>query len=358
MGWVCGLWALCAGGKFGKIRLIKTGSAALRSSPGPVLIFLRTSEGLNVSQPAKDFKSHGQQIELLRSRGMHIEDEAAARRALERVNYYRLSGYWYPYRERSSNDGKRLDGFVNGTSFEEVFALYEFDERLRAGVFTCLTPIELAFRSTLGHELGRIDPLIHLKPNLLGPVARDPGRSAEASRIYKKWKRLFDKELSRSREDFVVHHKEKYAGQLPIWAAVEVIDWGALSYLYQLAPLGVRDTIASRIRLTAAQLGSWLRALNIVRNYSAHHARMFNRVYALKPKLPAEQDVPELVPAANAINRSFGQLTLIQYLLAELGVGDTTILPSILTTYPRTKLLSLSHMGAPTDWNKLLLWKH
>ncbi|PMD04403.1 CAAX protease, partial [Brevibacterium paucivorans] len=32
-----------------------------------------------------------------------------------------------------------------------------------------LTPIELAFRSTLGHELGRIDPLIHLKPNLLGP---------------------------------------------------------------------------------------------------------------------------------------------------------------------------------------------
>lgn len=110
MGWVCGLWALCEGGKFGKIRLIKTGSAALRSSPGPVLIFLRTSEGLNVSQPAKNFKSHGQQIELLRSRGMHIEDEAAARRALERVNYYRLSGYWYPYRERSSNDGNDSTG--------------------------------------------------------------------------------------------------------------------------------------------------------------------------------------------------------------------------------------------------------
>ncbi|WP_141759518.1 Abi family protein [Brevibacterium sp. HMSC07C04] len=175
-----------------------------------------------MAQPSKNFRSHGQQIELLRLRGMHIEDEAMARRALERVNYYRLSGYWFPYRQRSSNGGQRLDEFIAGTSFEEVLALYEFDERLRVGVST---PIELAFRSALGHELGRIDPLIHLKPNLLGPVARDPGRSAGPSRTYKKWKRRFDKELSLSREDFVVHHKEKYSGQLPIWAAVEVIDW-------------------------------------------------------------------------------------------------------------------------------------
>ena len=135
-----------------------------------------------MAQPSKNFRSHGQQIELLRLRGMHIEDEAMARRALERVNYYRLSGYWFPYRQRSSNGGQRLDEFIAGTSFEEVLALYEFDERLRVGV---LTPIELAFRSALGHELGRIDPLIHLKPNLLGPVARDPGRSAEPSRTYK-----------------------------------------------------------------------------------------------------------------------------------------------------------------------------
>ncbi|GAA1200974.1 Abi family protein [Brevibacterium paucivorans] len=123
-----------------------------------------------MSQASKIFKSHGQQIDTLRSRGMSIEDEAVARRTLERVNYYRLSGYWYPYREMSSNGGQRLDSFINGTSFEEVLALYEFDERLRAGVFTCLIPIELALRSALGHELGRIDPLIHLKPNLLGPV--------------------------------------------------------------------------------------------------------------------------------------------------------------------------------------------
>ncbi|MDK8845628.1 hypothetical protein QP888_03695 [Corynebacterium sp. MSK297] len=44
-----------------------------------------------MSQPSKIFKSHGEQIDLLRSRGMRIEDEAEARRILERVNYYRLA---------------------------------------------------------------------------------------------------------------------------------------------------------------------------------------------------------------------------------------------------------------------------
>ncbi|MDC4232742.1 Abi family protein [Actinomyces sp. B33] len=289
---------------------------------------------------------------------MHIEDEAEARRTLERVNYYRLSGYWYSYRQLSPSGSQRRDAFVEDTSFAEVAALYEFDERLRAGVFMCLTPIELAVRSTLGHELGRIDPLIHLKPELLGPVAREPGSSTDPSGTYKKWKRLYEKELSLSREDFVAHHKNKYSGQLPIWAAVEIIDWGSLSYLYQLAPIDLRDTIAARIRLTAAQLGSWLKALNIVRNYSAHHARMFNRVYTIKPKLPAQYDVPELEPAANALNRCFGQLTLIQYLLSELDVGDSTILPNVVETYPAVKVLPQSHMGVPSNWETLTLWQH
>lgn len=302
--------------------------------------------------------SYEGQIDLLRQRGMQIDDEAKAVAVLERVNYYRLSGYWYSFRELSQKNGTRLDTFADGTTFEQVLALYEFDERLRASVFKTLAPIELAIRSVLGHELGKIDPLVHLKPNLLGPIAREAGSATRPSKMYLGWIKKYEKELSLSREDFVIHHQKKYSGQLPIWAAVEIMDWGSLTYLYQLAPLEVRDVIAKQLKLTSAQLGSWLKALNIVRNYSAHHARMFNRVYALKPKLPAEKEVPELAPALNSINRSFGQLTLIQYLLKELEVGDMSILPDALKTFPHTKLLPLSHLGIPEGWSKISLWSH
>lgn len=72
----------------------------------------------------------------------------------------------------------------------------------------------------------------------------------------------------------------------------------------------VRKRIAEPCGLTGPQLESWLKFLNILRNYAAHHARMFSRVYDIKPKLNND---PKLTPVANRMNRVFGQLSMIQY---------------------------------------------
>lgn len=305
---------------------------------------------------AKAFSTHGEQIALLRARGMDLAEDTAARRILERVNYYRLSGYWYPFRAPSPEGNDRLDHFIAGTTFDDVVALYDFDERLRTAVFAALTSIELTLRSMLGHALGRIDPLIHLVPAFLGPVATHPGSDSPSSQ-YLSWHKLYDKKLAASREDFVAHHRRKYGGQLPIWAAVEVMDWGLLTYLYKLAPTSVRNALATKAGLSAAQLGSWMKALNIVRNYSAHHARMFNRVYTLKARLPRKGSHPGLDAVAPRINRCFGQLTLIQYLLTVWDIGDRTLLPQTLATYPDVWAVPIAHIGAPHNWHELSLWR-
>ena len=39
------------------------------------------------------------QIDLLKSRGMIITDEPKATSYLERLGYYRLSGYWYRFQD-------------------------------------------------------------------------------------------------------------------------------------------------------------------------------------------------------------------------------------------------------------------
>ena len=89
-----------------------------------------------------------------------------------RMNYYRLSGYWYPMRRFSQGDGTAQDEFVDGASFDLVVALYRFDEQLRHSVFIELDRVELAIRTKLGHELGRLDPLIYLDPQRLNARAR------------------------------------------------------------------------------------------------------------------------------------------------------------------------------------------
>ena len=299
---------------------------------------------------AKQFKTYSEQVDLLRSRGMSITDQARAERLLAQLNYYRLSGYWHPMRHFTA--GRACDEFANGASFDLVLALYAFDERLRHTVFIELDRIEMAVRTMLGHELGRLDPMIHLNPRQLGARARQHRKDGRT--VHEIWLMKFESAVNNSKEDFVAHHKRKYGGAMPIWAAVEVMGWGMLSYLYGMSPPPARKQIADRCALSAPQLESWLKSLNILRNLAAHHARMFNRVYDIKPKL---NDDPRLMAVAGQINRAFGQLSLIQYLHHQLRLSSADKLPKLLNTYPHNPIVSLSRTGAPSNWKDLTLWQ-
>ena len=60
----------------------------------------------------KDFKTIEEQIEILRSRGLSIEDEAEAKDFLLRNNYYRVSGYSLTLRKN--------DVFAKSATFQNI----------------------------------------------------------------------------------------------------------------------------------------------------------------------------------------------------------------------------------------------
>ena len=294
-----------------------------------------------MDEEVKAYKTYGEQLDILVGRGMDIGNRDDATEVLRRVSYYRLSGYWYPFRKITSSG--RQDEFYPGTRFGDVVALHDFDARLRAATFAALIPVELAIRALLAHELGRIDPCVHLDSSRLGPTAR----SGDG---YRRWLERYEVELASSREDFVVHHNAKYGGRLPVWAAIELLDWGSLTYLYGFAPRGVQDAVANECGLRGPQLTTWLKALNLVRNTCAHHGRLFNRVHTIVPRLPqvgVHEDLDEL---STDWSRTFGQLTLIQFLSDRLGVGRKKMLPAVLKTYPSVRAVPISHLGAPDGW--------
>ncbi|MHC8609813.1 Abi family protein (plasmid) [Paenarthrobacter ureafaciens] len=297
--------------------------------------------------PVKAYKTYEEQVDLLASRGMVIADREAAIQQLRHTNYYRLSGYWYSFRRQGPSG--REDSFYTGTTFTDVVRLYNFDASLRTATFASLAPIELALRALLGHALGTIDECAHLKPALLGPRA---GQGTS----YATWMQRYKKSLADSKEDFVKHHHAKYGGTLPVWAAVEILDWGALTYLYGFSPRQTQDHLAATFGLTAPQLESWMKSLNVLRNICAHHGRLYNKVHAIKPKLPSVGHIPELDHARHEMNRTFGQLALTQYMLRSLNVGRTQLLPAVLRSYPDVQLLPISHIGAPTNWASSPLW--
>lgn len=108
----------------------------------------------------KPWKSYPEQLQQLIQRGLIVTDTDKALHYLKRIGYYRLSGYWFPFRERSeiccplaATDGKKfkrgatnriaLDEFKASASFQNAVDLYVFDKKLRLLVMDALERIEL-----------------------------------------------------------------------------------------------------------------------------------------------------------------------------------------------------------------------
>ena len=85
----------------------------------------------------KRFKSLDEQIEILRYKGLIVQDEKYARNVLIRENYFFLNGYRYLFMKSSNN--KR---YIEGTTFEELYSLFLFDRSFRNIIFKYLLVIE------------------------------------------------------------------------------------------------------------------------------------------------------------------------------------------------------------------------
>lgn len=120
--------------------------------------------------------TYDDQVKLPCVRGMHIENQDRAKDILAWLNYYRLSGYSYPMRRFDCGTRRRFDSFIAGSSFDLVVELYKFDERLRYDVFMKLDRVEMAIRTMLGYELGRVHPLVYLDTKSLGARAEQRRR--------------------------------------------------------------------------------------------------------------------------------------------------------------------------------------
>jgi abortive infection bacteriophage resistance protein len=121
-----------------------------------------------------------QQAELLAGRGMQL-DQAEAVRWLSMVGYYRLSGYWYPYRQRTA--AGRADEFETGTSWTHVVALYDFDRRLRLLLLDALERIEIGMRARIGYNLGRRVRSRTWIPEISTPASPNQARPTTRARV-------------------------------------------------------------------------------------------------------------------------------------------------------------------------------
>jgi abortive infection bacteriophage resistance protein len=286
------------------------------------------------------------QANLLISRGL-IADKKDLIARLQTVNYYRLSAYLYPFRNFPH------ETYIDKTTLILVWKHYTFDRQLRILVMDAIERVEVAIRTQL----------IHFFVDKYGPF--DYQNACNLPKLdtvkYERWEKELTEEVSRSKETFIVHFKSKYGIEHPLpplWMLTEVMSFGKMLTLFNGVDDEIRRKIAHEYGVQDNILQSWLGTINVVRNISAHHCRLWNRELGYKPLFPKKQKYPQWHnPFTLPNNRIFAILTILKYLLTIIAPTSkwSERFYDLLQRYPE---IVLTDMGFPENWKKHSVWSN
>ena len=300
----------------------------------------------------KPYLSLFDQLAQLKSRGMDVMDDAAAIECLHRNGYYRLSAYWFPFREIVAQ--QPTNTFLGGSRFEDAVDLYRFDKKFKLLLLDAIERVEIAVRVEIAMVLGRLDPFAYMNRRLFRPEFRE----------YQNWVDRYDDKFSKSTDEFVLHHKRRYdpGSPLPIWIAIELWDFGMLSYAF--SGMLERDQIAVATRFSVSDwqvMASWLRTLNYIRNVLAHHGRLWNANISKRPRFPRRGQMPDfdvLSSLPNAATRIYSVCCILCYLTRTINPQSSWIaeLKNHMNAFPVMPHANVQDMGFPVNWQTYGFW--
>lgn len=285
-----------------------------------------------------------------------LVDRELAGHWLRAVGYYRLSGYWHPFRLRFADDHSVSSCFAPGTSFRHIAQLYEFDRKLKSHLMSALERVEIAFRSRIADTLGQHSVMALSEPELF----RCPEQHSDMLEVIDgRMQRALD-----SKDPVAAHHRDKYNSEFPVWAAVEFLDFGDISRLYENLQEDDRAEIAQwfgwvpparhpEARMTT-DLKNWLHHLTIVRNTAAHHARLWNRVF----EPTAAKRIRQLDGTRHLSgqqDRIYGTVVVLGQLVARASPGTTWAVQLrrlIMAEFDSIPGVALEQMGFPPNWEE------
>lgn len=293
----------------------------------------------------KTAKTYEEQADLLISRKM-MGDRSSIIDKLSAVNYYRLSGYWHPFQDQTTGD------FQGGTSFDMIWDRYVFDRQLRLLTLDAIERIEVYLRSGLANALAMqdADPFSYLvNPSILPGYRRSEHSEFVADII---------RHYGRSKAEFVTHFSDKYGDShsaLPIWMAVETMTFGMMRQLFNASSPAVKSKLAATLGIHDKVLASWIEVLNIIRNMSAHHGRLWNRTMGIRPKIPQKNPAWHQ-PIEIGNDRMFGILSICRYCLRRIA-PQSKWQDRLEALFESSPSIPIQNLGFPTNWKSSPIWQ-
>lgn len=249
------------------------------------------------------------QLEILKSRGMTVNDPDKAREILSDIGYYRFGFYLFPFEKSYPELRNRTHEYVDSAALEDAINLYYFDFDLRLLLMRYLNRIEIAFRTALIYYLSnkyRSNPIWFVSPAV---VNRTYARDFES--------KVYTPDFKRNPVIHRHHQKNPNDRFAPAWKTIEFMTFGAVLKLYeQLKEREDKIFIAHAFGVRqVVTFENYMYTIRQVRNVCAHG----QCIYGFKLAQAIRRGPAAIIPA-DRIN-IIGALSVIKYMMERISVN-------------------------------------
>lgn len=214
----------------------------------------------------KIFKTINEQVNILKQKGLIIEDELETKEILLRENYFFIMGYRHLFMQK--NDNK----FISGTTFNEIYSLFEFDRSFRNIIFKNVLVIENQLKSVISYQLSK--KYGYREKDYLNPknFTQEHDKIKRVHDLINKMKRQI--RINATSHNATIHYINNY-GYIPLWVLVKVLSFGIVCELYTILKKEDQIEVAEIFDTTPEVLQDILIILSNYRNLCAHEDIVF-----------------------------------------------------------------------------------
>lgn len=308
----------------------------------------------------KPFLTFDAQISYLDTdKNLVIQDHDYAKTMLKRIGYFSLiGGYKVPFKNPTTKKYK------DGTRFEDIVALYYFDENLRELFLQYILKIERHIRALLSYhftEKHGEQQSEYLNPTNYALSGRN------ASGINRLVATLGNLANHNSDYPYINHQRQAY-GNVPLWVLFNGVTFGSLSKFYSFTTQDIQTKVAKNFdKVNRKQLEQYLSVITKFRNVCAHGERLFS--YQTRNDIPDTDLHLKMGIPKNGTQYTLGKRDLFAVVIAfryllpnedfkRFKASLTSVIQHYLKSSGAMTDASLyQYMGFPSNWSKITAYK-
>ncbi len=166
----------------------------------------------------KPFKTYREQLDILKSKNLTIDDEDKAIRILSDNNYYNLiNGYKRIFLDKNASGEK----YIDGATLNEVYSLYCMDSELKNSIFKYILKFEKILKSHLSYEFASMyrEDYSYLQMKNYSSLEKDLDLVLKNLSTLSN---LINRERKSKNRRSIKHYADRYSS-IPIWVLHKIM---------------------------------------------------------------------------------------------------------------------------------------